>query len=231
MISQVHNLITIVRCHLHDRLTFAHMLLMRIWWIEVHEIDVRQSKCFNLTALELPRLGMAKDRPKLGQPDRTGTISPSKWAFHDLGPSSVLDRVEKNCPSNFFIRFSRSCSVAVLMIPRSGGFAVLVIPCGGFSVLMIPRSGFGVLVTSQDLFAVFNHLFLDFHIFSDLLSSFFRCTFSSPIFDIFIIHFLQFLNYQYWLCSSSQLLGFEMLPFLPFFIWVFQSVSGLQQTM
>ena len=34
-------------------------------------------------------LGKAKDRPNLGQPDRTKTIGPTKWAFNDLGPSSV----------------------------------------------------------------------------------------------------------------------------------------------
>ena len=33
--------------------------------------------------------GMAKDRLKVGQPDWTRTVGPSKWAYNGLGPSLV----------------------------------------------------------------------------------------------------------------------------------------------
>ena len=35
-------------------------------------------------------LGFHKDWPRFGQPDRTETVGPSKWAFDGLGPDSVF---------------------------------------------------------------------------------------------------------------------------------------------
>ena len=39
--------------------------------------------------LHTPRLGFHKDRPRFGQPDRTETVGPPKWAFDGLGRDSV----------------------------------------------------------------------------------------------------------------------------------------------
>ena len=35
------------------------------------------------------QLGFHKDRPRFGQPNRTETVGPPKWAFDGLGPDSV----------------------------------------------------------------------------------------------------------------------------------------------
>ena len=132
---------------LDERVRLNHFKMIH-WWTITRHVSPSLSENQWLQ-------GMGKYWLVLGQPDRTRTFDPSKWAFHSLGPCSVLDRVEKKLPWQFFCRFWRSCSAAVLVIPRSGGFAVLVIPRGGFSVL----------VTSQDLQTIFyisNFLYYEF---------------------------------------------------------------------